>query len=448
MIEVAGPLQHPGQCPGGRRLAHLREQPVEQREEALHPGCHAAQPSRLGGSREPLEEGHALLRRMLHRLLDRGAPDAARRRVDDAAQRHVVGRVHHQPQVGERVLHLGAVVEAHAAHHHVGHVVLEQLLLEGPRLGVGAVEDRALAEGPALAAHRVEDAAHHVLGLVALVPGLVEPDRVAPAALGDEALLLARLVVGDHARGAVEDGPRRAVVALEPHDARLGIVLLEVEDVADVGAAPGVDRLVRVAHHAQVAVLAGELVHQLVLHAVGVLVLVHQHVLPAAAVVLEHLGEALEELHGLQQQVAEVEGVRVGEQALVGGVELGGLLGLEVLRALGRLGGQAAVVLPLVDAPAQAARLVDLRVEAVAALRLLDDRQGVRLVVDHEAPGEAQVAGIAAQDPDARGVEGAHPEGVDLRTEELAHALPHLARRLVGEGDSSCSGGMPQTPIR
>ena len=75
----------------------------------------------------------------------------------------------------------------------------------------------------------------------------------------------------------------RAVVLLEPHDVRVGEVLLEVEDVADVGAAPAVDRLVVVADDHQVAVPAAEQLHELVLRAVGVLVLVDEHVAEARA---------------------------------------------------------------------------------------------------------------------------------------------------------------------
>ena len=94
--------------------------------------------------------------------------------------------------------------------------------------------------------------------------------------------------------------------------ARVGEVALEVEDVADVGAAPAVDRLVVVADHAEVPVLARELRHEAVLHAVRVLVLVDEHVLPALAVAGEHLGVRVEELGGEEQEVAEVEGVRLG----------------------------------------------------------------------------------------------------------------------------------------
>ena len=76
--------------------------------------------------------------------------------------------------------------------------------------------------------------------------------ELAPQALGDAAA-----VVGDHRVGGRQDRLRRAVVLLELDHARVGEVVLEVEDVAHVGAAEAVDRLRIVADDRQVAVPAG-----------------------------------------------------------------------------------------------------------------------------------------------------------------------------------------------
>ena len=65
-------------------------------------------------------------------------------------------------------------------------------------------------------------------------------------------------VVGDEAVGGGEDVRGRAVVLFEPDDLRAGEILLEAQDVGDLGAAPGVDRLVVVADAAQVAARLGE----------------------------------------------------------------------------------------------------------------------------------------------------------------------------------------------
>ena len=110
--------------------------------------------------------------------------------------------------------------------------------------------------------------------------------------------------------GGREDRLGRAVVLLELDHLRLGEVALEVEDVADVGVAEAVDRLVLVADDHQVAVLGGEQLQQPVLGVVGVLVLVDEDVAEGAAPALAHLLEQLEGVDRAHQQVVEVH--RVG----------------------------------------------------------------------------------------------------------------------------------------
>ena len=72
-----------------------------------------------------------------------------------------------------------------------------------------------------------------------------------------------------------------AVVLLQLHHPCTGEVLVEVEDVAHVGAAPAVDGLVVVPHHADVPPLPAEQPEQPVLGGVGVLELVHEQVAEA-----------------------------------------------------------------------------------------------------------------------------------------------------------------------
>ena len=118
---------------------------------------------------------------------------------------------------------------------------------------------------------------------------------------------------------------RRAVVLLEHDDGDVGERVLELEDVADVGAAEPVDRLVAVADDADVAVRLAEQEDELVLDRVGVLVLVDEHVLEALLVVLEHVGVALEELDGVAEQVVEVHGPGPQQAGLVLAVDVGDL---------------------------------------------------------------------------------------------------------------------------
>ena len=76
---------------------------------------------------------------------------------------------------------------------------------------------------------------------------------------------------------------RRAVVLLEPDDLRAGEIALEAQDVADLGAAPAIDRLVVVADAAEIAMLLRQQPQPQILRDVGVLVLVDQDVAEAVA---------------------------------------------------------------------------------------------------------------------------------------------------------------------
>ena len=129
-------------------------------------------------------------------------------------------------------------------------------------------------------------------------------------------------VVRDHPRGGAEDVRGRAVVLLEPDDRRPGKILLEAQDVADLGAAPAVDRLVVVADAAEIAALLGQEPQPQILRDVGVLVLVDEEIAEAPLVVGEDVGIAGQEGQVVQQQVAEIDGVHRQQPLLVLPVEV------------------------------------------------------------------------------------------------------------------------------
>ena len=202
-----------------------------------------------------------------------------------------------------------AVVEPGPAHHLVGDAAELHGRLEREALGVGPVEDGHVAPGQALGGVQAQDLAGHPRRLVALVLGPVALDRSPAVAHGEELLGLAADVVGDDGVGRVEDGLGGAEVLLQ-HDGRhVGERPLELQDVADVRAAPAVDRLVGVADDADVAVGLAQQLDDLVLGVVGVLELVDQDVAEALLVGGPHVVEGLQQVGRHHQEVVEVHGV-------------------------------------------------------------------------------------------------------------------------------------------
>ena len=117
-------------------------------------------------------------------------------------------------------------------------------------------------------------------------------DLLAGLVVGAQRLAEAALVVGDEVGGGGEDVAGGAVVALQPDHGRAGEVVLEAQDVVDLGAAPAIDRLVVVADAGDVAAALREQAQPQILRDVGVLVLVDEDVLEALLVGPQHVRDA------------------------------------------------------------------------------------------------------------------------------------------------------------
>ena len=177
----------------------------------------------------------------------------------------------------------------------------------------------------------------------------------------------------------------------------------------------------------------GELAEQLVLRGIGVLELVHQDVAKASSVSLQDVVALLEQLADPDDQVAEIDGVRRLQRRLVAPVHFKpGLPGYVVVR-YAHIGGEQAGVLPAIDAREMLARGAD--VEPEIAGRPFCLRQLIRIVVNGEAPGEAESFGLAPEDPRTCRMKRRDPQALRVRANQLLYPLAKLSRGLVRERD-------------
>ena len=130
------------------------------------------------------------------------------------------------------------------------------------------------------------NAAHNPCRLILLVKAAVHGNREPTGLISPELLRLATEIVGDDPVCRIQDRLRRAVVLLERDHLRLRPVTLKVQNVANICTAPGVDGLIVISNHAEIAVPCGELANPGVLNAVRVLILIHVQVLPLGAIPL------------------------------------------------------------------------------------------------------------------------------------------------------------------
>ena len=168
-----------------------------------------------------------------------------------------------------------------------------------------------------------------------LVAFVVAHDRLRLLALTElrrERLVLPLLIVLDERVRAAHDRRGRTKVLPERNRRRLGIVPFEIQDVAQVRAAPAVNRLIGIADDAEVAVARRELMRDGELRVVGVLILVDQDVLEALLIRVAHRVLPEKHLRDVHQEVIEVEGVVLAHDAAVRAVRPRDRAGVEVER--------------------------------------------------------------------------------------------------------------------
>ncbi len=228
----------------------------------------------------------------------------------------------------------------------------------------------------------------------------------------------------------------RTVVPFEADHGGARKIVLEAQDVVDLGAAPAIDRLVVVADAADVVPPLRQQPQPEVLDDVGVLVLVDQHVPEAVLILLQDIRVLAEQAHAFEQQIAEIGCVQRLQACLIGRIELPALAVGESRRLAGRNGIRVEpAVLPAVDQVGEAARRPALLVDVLGLDHLLHQADLVVCVEDGEARLEPHKLGMPAQDLGRDRMERAEPgHALGHRTDEDRDALLHLPRGLVGEG--------------
>ena len=394
-----------------------------------------------GDVADDLPKGLVVLVSQHKELVQTGLADAAGGVVDHALEGFLIVGVHHQPQVADHVFDLLALVETQPAIHPVGDVLPAQGFLEGARLGVGAVENGEIAVVELQAQLLLLDFGGHKTPLVVVAHIADEPDALALLVAGPQILLKLVDVLGNHAGGGCDDGFGAAVVLLEVKGIQLGIVLLEIQDVLDVGTAESVDALCIVTHHAHIAVGSAEHLDDFILREIGVLVLIDQDIPEAMLVFVEDLGVALQQFVGLEKQIIEIHGTRLETTQGVGFVEA-----VHIAAAVRQVfADQVAVVFVFLrtqqvvfstgDAVVDDVGLVQIGIELQLLDQSFDQALAVVGIVDGEVAGVTDLGCFHPEDLGEDAVEGSHPNVARICTHYLLNPRPHFLGGLVGKSE-------------
>ena len=308
------------------------------------------------------------------------------------------------------------MVETETSHHTVRDTAIAQLFLKGTALGIGAVEDGKVAiaifHTPLLAANLL---AYHG-GLLAIAIGFLEHQGFACGIEAVDIFGYLVLVVFHQTIGSIDDTLGGTVVLLEFEETGMGEVVLELQDIVDLGTPEGVDALVVIAHHTDMGLVNGELSQNPLLHGIGVLILIDQDIAETVGIAFAYFLHIAKQEVGAHKEVIEVHGIGLPEALLIDLVDAVGFRYLcpEVTfacTAIGSIGiGQHQTVLGHGDAVVEGGGFIHLVIES----HLLDDglEEGARvgLIVDGEVRLVAYIGSLGTEDMGEDGMEGAHTQ--------------------------------------
>ena len=153
------------------------------------------------------------------------------------------------------------------------------------------------------------DLACYAFSLGPIVHIRVERQQLAFVVLRIDILLDLMLIVMDQRISCINDIARRAIVALEFENLRIGITLTEIQYIAYVGSAERIDRLRIIAHHADIVLRFGQTAHQQILDIIGILVLIDQHIAKLLLQLLADIGMLINQTEHIEQQVVKIHSI-------------------------------------------------------------------------------------------------------------------------------------------
>ena len=244
--------------------------------------------------------------------------------VEDALKSQIVIGADHDAEIGHRIANFHPLVKARAADHAVGQADGQEAILERAHLVRGAHKDRHVigADGrhAAGAARQSLDLFADPAGFFLAIPMADQAELFALLADAAQRFTQPFAVVRDDPVGGLKDMGGRAVVFLQTDDLCAGEILLKAQDVANLGSAPAIDRLIIIPHDADVGMARRQKPEPQILGDVGVLVLIHKDEAEPALILGQEIGMGLKDRDHVQEKITEIDRVQIAQAALILGV--------------------------------------------------------------------------------------------------------------------------------
>ena len=135
-----------------------------------------------------------------------------------------------------------------------------------------------------------------------------------------QGLVLPAHVIAYYRIGRIKYCLGRPVILLKLYYSRIGIYLLKIKYIPDIGAPELIDRLVIIAHYAYIAVFPGQELNKLELDSVRILILINHDVPEPVLIGFKYIGPCLKEFNRFKKEVIKVKRIALLKLLLILGI--------------------------------------------------------------------------------------------------------------------------------
>ena len=189
-------------------------------------------------------------------LADGRVTNAACGIVDNATQRLLIVRVGHDTEVGNNILDFLSLIERQSAIDAIWDSVLPHLFLKRTALCISTIEDGEVTIVAPLLSTNPLDIVTHDDGFLLVAVGWFQSKAFALLVFAEHVLSYLPFILANQRVSSFYDKLCRTVVLFKFKETRtLRILLLEVENVIDIGPAERIDTLCIVTNHTDAPML-------------------------------------------------------------------------------------------------------------------------------------------------------------------------------------------------
>ena len=375
-----------------------------------------------------------------HDLCNRRIPYTSCRIIDDAFQCFLIGWVYRQPEIGYDIFDFLTLVKRLTAIYTVRDIPFTQCFLEYTRLRIGAVKYGEIGViGGRRDTHRCNTVGYEI-ALLKIGIGAHDGDFRSYGIVRKYMLGYLLFVLGDKAVCRRNDSLGRAVILFELEDSEIGIFLLQIENIADIGPPERIDALGIVSHDTEPVMRFHQLIDDKMLGKIGILILIDQNIPELILIKLQHIGVVSEKDIGIKQQIIEIHRPSTGTTTPINLIyvayqrTLRSHIGFDqgCICRISRRGNKC--IFGIGNNRLHGSRLIDLIIERHLFDDGLDKTTRIGLVVNREITRKAYSFGIGPQYTGKYRVESTHPQARSrCTTYDRSDAFFHFTSSLIGK---------------